>query len=96
MYRASILVTALVAGFPSWINGQQSGWVENQVNATMCFWKQLRGTLPPFSVFRKRSFNANLRTAAQLNDTVYMDGGFLYWASGLADGGLGPPEQDGE
>ncbi|KAI0908177.1 hypothetical protein F4823DRAFT_564049 [Ustulina deusta] len=75
MYRASILVTALVAGFPSWINGQQSGWVENQVNATMCFWKQLR--------------------AAQLNDTVYMDGGFLYWASGLADGGLGPPEQDG-
>ncbi|KAI0453636.1 hypothetical protein F5B21DRAFT_276848 [Xylaria acuta] len=44
MYRSSIavLVTAIVAGLPPWVNGQQSGWVPNQVNTTMCAWKALR------------------------------------------------------
>ncbi|RWA10179.1 hypothetical protein EKO27_g4916 [Xylaria grammica] len=75
MYWASILVTAIVAVFPSWVHGQQSGWIENQVNATMCAWKGLR--------------------AAQLKDTAYMDGGFLFWTPGLAGGSYGVPEQDG-
>ncbi|RYC59846.1 hypothetical protein CHU98_g6377 [Xylaria longipes] len=77
MYRSSIpvLVTAIVAGLPSWVYGQQSGWAPNQVNATMCAWKALR--------------------AAQLKDTAYLDGGFLYWTPGFADGSLGVPTQDG-
>ncbi|KAI1422303.1 hypothetical protein F5Y12DRAFT_799738 [Xylaria sp. FL1777] len=75
MYWTSILITAIVAGLPSWVTGQESGWVDNQVSATMCAWKALR--------------------AAQLNDTVYMDGGYLYWVPGFADGSLGSPTQDG-
>jgi hypothetical protein len=38
---AALLVAALV--YPSITTAQQSGWMENQVNATMCFWEQLRG-----------------------------------------------------
>ncbi|KAI1748219.1 hypothetical protein F4782DRAFT_543001 [Xylaria castorea] len=77
MYRSRVpvLVTAIIAGLPSWVNSQQSGWVANQVNATMCAWKTLR--------------------AAQLKDTAYLDGGFLYWTPGFADGGIGVPTQDG-
>ncbi|KAI0532608.1 hypothetical protein GGR58DRAFT_161003 [Xylaria digitata] len=75
MYWTSILVIAIVAAFPSWVNGQQSGWAANQVNATMCIWKGLR--------------------TAQLRDTAYMDGGFLFWVPGFADNTLGFPEQDG-
>ncbi|KAI0970569.1 hypothetical protein F4678DRAFT_113436 [Xylaria arbuscula] len=75
MYPASILIATIVAGFPSWINAQQSGWLENQVNTTMCAWRALR--------------------AAQVNDTAYLDGGFLYWIPGLADGSLSTPIQDG-
>ncbi|KAF2963049.1 hypothetical protein GQX73_g10521 [Xylaria multiplex] len=74
MYWTGILV-AIVAAFPSWVNGQQSGWIANQVNATMCIWKGLR--------------------AAQVRDTAYMDGGFLFWVPGLADNSYGVPEQDG-
>ncbi|KAI0871529.1 hypothetical protein GGS24DRAFT_492145 [Hypoxylon argillaceum] len=33
--------------------------------------------------------------AAQLKDTAYIDGGFLYWVAGFADSSLGPPENDG-
>ncbi|GAP93248.1 putative kelch repeat protein [Rosellinia necatrix] len=77
MYRAtiSVLVTAILAGLPSWVDGQQSGWVPNQVSATMCAWTGLR--------------------AAQLKDTAYLDGGFLYWVAGLADGSTKPAELDG-
>ncbi|KAJ2987418.1 hypothetical protein NUW58_g4518 [Xylaria curta] len=76
MYRSSItaVVAAVIVGLPLEINGQQSGWDLNQVNATMCAWKGLR--------------------AAQLKDTAYLDGGFLYWSPGLADGNVGPPEND--
>ncbi|KAI0185660.1 hypothetical protein EV127DRAFT_195456 [Xylaria flabelliformis] len=77
MYRSPVpaLVVAIIAGLPSWVNSQQSGWAPNQVNATMCAWKAFR--------------------AAQLKDTAYLDGGYLYWTPGLADGGLGVPTQDG-
>ncbi|KAI0198936.1 hypothetical protein F4808DRAFT_451714 [Astrocystis sublimbata] len=33
--------------------------------------------------------------AAQLKDTAFLDGGFLYWTAGLADGSSGRPTQDG-
>jgi hypothetical protein len=33
--------------------------------------------------------------AALLKDTVYIDGGHLYWVPGMADGSYGPATQDG-
>ncbi|KAI1297979.1 hypothetical protein F5Y03DRAFT_386811 [Xylaria venustula] len=75
MYPVRIFVATIVACFPSWISAQQSGWIENQVNTTMCAWKALR--------------------AAQVNDTAYLDGGFLYWIPGLADDSFSTPIQDG-
>ncbi|KAI1817509.1 hypothetical protein GGS20DRAFT_12177 [Poronia punctata] len=74
MYRPGILLTGIVAGLPSWVSGQQSGWIEDQVNATMCSWQGLRSSL--------------------LRDTVYMDGGFLQWTPGMADGSYGVPTLD--
>ncbi|KAI0014237.1 hypothetical protein F4779DRAFT_910 [Xylariaceae sp. FL0662B] len=74
MYLSRITWLAFAAGFTSSVTGQQSGWDENQVNATMCQWKALR--------------------AATLKDTVYLDGGNLYWVPGMADGSYGPPNQD--
>jgi hypothetical protein len=65
---------AVAAIFLVAVDGQQSGWRENQVNATMCAWRALR--------------------AATINDTVYLDGGFLYWRPGMADGSLGAQSQD--
>ncbi|KAI1379342.1 hypothetical protein F4677DRAFT_328479 [Hypoxylon crocopeplum] len=43
MYRSKIsrLVFA-VRLLVSYVHGQQSGWLENQVNATMCWWHNLR------------------------------------------------------
>lgn len=34
---------ALAAVFASVVGAQQSGWQVNQVNATMCAWRALRG-----------------------------------------------------
>ncbi|KAK5624900.1 hypothetical protein RRF57_000616 [Xylaria bambusicola] len=75
MHQNSILITAIAAGVPLLVNGQQSGWVEGQKSATMCTWDGLR--------------------AAQINDTVYMDGGSLSWVPRLANGDFGPPVPDG-
>ncbi|KAI6487942.1 hypothetical protein MCOR11_008643 [Pyricularia oryzae] len=49
---------------------QEAGWMENQINSTMCTWEALR--------------------AIQVKDTLYLDGGHLAWAPGLADGSYGP------
>ncbi|KAI0479006.1 hypothetical protein GGR56DRAFT_690162 [Xylariaceae sp. FL0804] len=75
MCRSRIARLAVAAVFASSVYGQQSGWQQNQVNATMCIWEGLR--------------------AAQIQDTVYIDGGYLYWAPGLADESYGLPVQDG-
>ncbi|KAI0161759.1 hypothetical protein GGR52DRAFT_576059 [Hypoxylon sp. FL1284] len=42
MYQSSIAWPALVAGLASSVNGQYSGWVENQVNTTLCRWTDFR------------------------------------------------------
>ncbi|KAI0593626.1 hypothetical protein F4775DRAFT_586687 [Biscogniauxia sp. FL1348] len=74
MYWLRISWSAWAASFALSVYGQQSGWQDNQVNATMCNWAALR--------------------AAQLKDTVYMDGGYLWWVPGMADGSYGAPTQD--
>ncbi|CAJ2514261.1 Uu.00g023800.m01.CDS01 [Anthostomella pinea] len=75
MYWSSIAGLALAASLASTVHGQQSGWQQNQVNATMCTWSALR--------------------VAVLKDTVYMDGGYIFWLPGMADGTYGSPMQDG-
>ncbi|KAM0492775.1 hypothetical protein ACHAPB_008707 [Verticillium nonalfalfae] len=70
-----MLAICFVAAFSTVVFGQFEGWTENQVNASMCLWAQLRG--------------------AVIRDTVYLDGGFLYWSQGLSNGEYGPPEQQG-
>ncbi|KAI1339499.1 hypothetical protein F5Y15DRAFT_382727 [Xylariaceae sp. FL0016] len=74
MYKSRIAWLTLTTGFASIVRSQQSGWQQNQVNATMCTWAAPR--------------------AAQLKDTVYMDGGYLFWVPGMADGSYGLPTQD--
>ncbi|KAF4592525.1 Galactose oxidase/kelch, beta-propeller [Ophiocordyceps camponoti-floridani] len=54
---------------------QLGGWQDNQINTTICYWKQPR--------------------AALIRDTVYLDGGELWWSPGLASGSLGPPTNQG-
>ncbi|KAJ3564225.1 hypothetical protein NPX13_g7917 [Xylaria arbuscula] len=66
MHWKHIFPTAIVASVPSWVNAQQSGWLEGQKSTTMCTWQGLR--------------------AAQVNDTIYMDGGHLLWAREFENG----------
>ncbi|KAI1265771.1 hypothetical protein F5Y18DRAFT_46594 [Xylariaceae sp. FL1019] len=74
MYHTRIGVAAIVSVLTWLVNSQQSGWLENQANATMCQWGSLR--------------------SAQLKDTLYLDGGVLYWVPGMVDGSYGVPEID--
>jgi hypothetical protein len=39
--------------------------------------------------------DANRDQAAVIRDTVYLDGGYLYWQPGLADGTFAIPNRDG-
>ncbi|TLS31551.1 hypothetical protein PpBr36_02992 [Pyricularia pennisetigena] len=66
MSRAFVAAMAL----SSTVIAQEAGWMENQINSTMCTWEALR--------------------AIQVRDTLYLDGGHLAWAPGLADGSYGP------
>ncbi|KAH8586853.1 hypothetical protein B0O99DRAFT_585342 [Bisporella sp. PMI_857] len=66
-----LLVTSLVRPCIA----QASGWIEHQVNSTMCYWTTPR--------------------AAVIRDTVYLDGGYLWWQPGLADGSIGSLIGDG-
>ncbi len=43
MLKSGLVLLAVAAGYPSASTAQQSGWEPNQVNATMCYWEQLRG-----------------------------------------------------
>jgi hypothetical protein len=40
--------------------------------------------------------STNTSVAATVRDTVYIDGGYLYWVPGMADGSYGPPTEDSE
>jgi hypothetical protein len=81
----------IVAGLVSGAVAQQSGWQSDQVNATMCMWEQPRGLSSHHPVG-----NLELTVAAALlKDTVYIDGGSLYWIPGMADGSYGAATSDG-
>jgi hypothetical protein len=74
MARPRLSTTSLLAAALPLVNAQLSGWLENQVNASICSWEQPR--------------------AALIRDTVYLDGGNLYWLPGLNDENYGPAVPD--
>lgn len=85
------LVIALCAVTVDLVYGQYEGWVPNQVNASIVLWSQPRGRLIAYV----DSISADANTAAVIRDTVYLDGGFIYWAQGLSDGTYGAIESNG-
>lgn len=82
----------IAAGLVSAAMAQQSGWQSDQVNATMCMWQQPRGLYSHHSRWGHELTIA----AAVLKDTVYIDGGYLAWIPGMADGSYGSATQDGK
>jgi hypothetical protein len=75
-----------------WVSAQFSNWAEHQINTTICTWSNLRGT--PASALCLRS--ANIFIAAFIRDTVYLDGGSLWWLPGLDDGTFGGVVNQGQ
>lgn len=94
MIRLQVVVLALV-GFVRLCIAQASGWNldAGQWNTTMCYWTAPRGMLTPNFPWRFDDFDK--RIAAVIRDTVYIDGGYLWWQPGLKDGTYGIPMADG-
>lgn len=92
MMISNMLSLLIVAGLAS-VAMAQSKWAEGQVSATMCMWEQPRGKslLPSLIVCPKLTV-----TAAVLRDTLYVDGGYIFWTPGFADGHFGEATQDGK
>jgi hypothetical protein len=80
-----LALPALICFIP-FVMGQWR-WTSDQVNTTMCYWEQLRGKSSVISagwwIFTDKQLTC---IAAIVNDTVYLDGGRLWWLPGLADG----------
>jgi hypothetical protein len=87
----SLFVAALLVSLSA---AQQSGWDPNQVNTTMCYWTTPRGT--PSDCPDEILNPTDQRTAAVIRDTLYIDGGYLWWQPGMSDGTYGPLIADGK
>jgi hypothetical protein len=74
---------------------QASGWdlQDGQVNTTMCYWTTPRGRLTP--ILPRKPYTDG-KIAAVIRDTVYLDGGYLWWQPGMSDGSLGTLIADGK
>jgi hypothetical protein len=96
MFRLRLALFAALAGIVAVGHTQQSGWVPGQVNASMCMWKQPRGKFPACSFYNHGETLIDVYKAAVIRDTVYIDGGFLYWTQGMNDGTVNPPYWDGK
>ena len=97
---ASSLISFLVAGlFARLCAAQASGWIQGQVNTTMCYWQSPRGTFTElrgcFLLIAQRLEVTDGDAAAVIRDTLYIDGGYLWWEPGLDDGTYGPLINDG-
>ena len=90
MYSKLVLSLAFLAF--DLVSAQVSNWVEHQVNTTVCTWSNLRGT--PIAALCLRG--ANVFIAALIRDTVYLDGGSLWWLPGLDDGTNGGVVNQGQ
>lgn len=84
--------SALLAALASPAVAQLSGWTNRQINASICTWQQPRGSSSFESILM---LTANLLLAALIRDTVYLDGGQLYWSPGMEDNQYGPAVPEG-
>lgn len=92
----SILSLTVAAFFVRLTAAQQAGWIDKEVNTTMCYWANPRGTLIltfEFSVFLLNPTDQEI--AGVIRDTLYIDGGYLWWNPGLSDGSYAGPTADG-
>jgi hypothetical protein len=89
MFGTASGLLAVLAVSASVVQGQ-AVWASNQVNTTICQWEQFRGKTHRFRLHRR----ADIVPAHVVRDTVYMDGGGLWWLPGLSDGSYATPESD--
>lgn len=97
-------IVASLALFVHYVHAQAAGWAPGQVNATMCQWQQARGMVSPWDLkVPEDDESSNLAWKLSLTllvgvirDTVYMDGGYLYWQPGMADSTYGVATLDGK
>lgn len=81
---------ALVSGLIAKAIAQESGWKPNQVNATMCRWEHPRGEPhPPY-----RLVSILTRVVGVIRDTLYIDGGNLWYTPGMSNGQFGESTSD--
>lgn len=64
---------------------QFGGWAPNQVNTSICTWEQPRG--------KRRKGTGDftylhliIELAALIRDTIYVDGGTIWWSPGFSTG----------
>jgi len=92
MFRPAIGLAALASAYASGAHAQAT-WAKGQVNTTICEWQQLRGER-----FRVQcpQWCPNFVAAHVVRDTVYMDGGSIWWLPGMDDGTFAPTIKDSE
>lgn len=85
---------ALVAS-ASHAAAQFGPWAEDQISTSICLWYQPRGQ---FAVFSKATVIWFILTlvAAFVRDTVYIDGGSIWWQPGMKDGSKGDLMNEGK
>ena len=87
------LIQLFLAGWFVSANAQFFGWAEDQVNTSICSWEQPRGTYPELPSLVRQS--ELIDQAALIRDTIYIDGGDIWWSPGLSDGRVGTPTDKG-
>ena len=92
MLRPNLNLLVVVTTYVSVANGQQR-WLSNQVNTTLCQWRQLRGEFPRDQVLCLAVLLI-LGAAHVVRDTLYLDGGSRWWLPGLDDGSYGAVSND--
>lgn len=78
------------------VEGQFSNWQDSQVNTSICLWYQPRGTYLAYMNTSLQGFSIYYSLAALVRDTVYLDGGSIWWSPGLANGQIGKPVNNGK
>lgn len=87
-----LVVVVVVALWAAQAWAQFTNWQAGQINTTLCYWKQPRGTAVAHALGPPRLTRA---AAALVRDMVYLDGGSIWWSPGLDSGEFGTPVSHG-